>query len=390
MLRTCGVLVVRLCCLLSGISAVTSFADEKRPECTAASWRNPKVTDSDRLVRENIPEGLTLVGRDGRPTTNLDPNKKTVVYVHGWTPTERLIPVFPYPNLWNSEFNTFIYYWHVRTAQNAFAAHNEASKEALINDFATEFNEMRNRLQDSCSGGYSKELRIVGFSLGAILASYVAERVFYQNNQYSWHDVLHKVPRRLDLLEPIFPESIIAADTVVLRYGDGQIQLTKAQVDELATGIPQKLIGWGVPVTAYGSGFVTRFKEDLYKTIPSQTVAPDWLGEGHNSLEEQHIMILPYYFKSIAANQKAPVLVDEEGNVIGEAWSAKTPHETLKSRKWRYYKQVGGTNSSSLSQHTYVSLPVESSRSGILVNHAGPDGRGTYTSITIPIWQKGF
>lgn len=191
-------------------------------ESPVRTWTNPTIdsTPKSGLPKPELnetPEGLILYGPDGKMATKFDRRKPTVIYIHGWTPEEDVPPV-PFNSAWYQDFNTFVYRWHRRSADRqtaplrAFSEISRVSKEYLA-----DYERLQTSLGSFGGGEYKLEIRIVGYSLGGMLALEMNENSGFTNA------ATNSKPRRIDLLELITDDSGAGgiretANTIINRY----------------------------------------------------------------------------------------------------------------------------------------------------------------------------
>lgn len=352
------------------------------------TWRNPQASDPGVLVRDGWPEGLTLVGPDGKPTTQLDPNKKTVIYVHGWSPGYS--PKFQHPAEWNAAgWNTMLYLWHARAHRDMWQGLSLAEGGQIARELTEGMHRLRTTLDQGEIGTYTKEIRLVGYSLGAYSVVQAAHRVFYEEAPYANYDWQHHLPRRVDLLEPAFLDSFTQADQVAVNVGDHKEFVTPSQISRDTIRFPQELSGWGVKVVAFTSAVHRYVAPNLERSMFTQQLSDQWR-PGDDVIakpEDQHVEILDYYFGSIVPRQPKTTAGSEP------AFSARTSMAELERHEQSTMVQVGGVDTLRASDDTYKEVKTEAARSGPSVDY-----NPTYTDnatlrgtiISLPLWQSGY
>lgn len=348
-------------------------------------WRNPKLSDPGRLSRDGIPEGMTLIGPDGEPSEQLDPTKNVIIYVHGWAPES--LPHFPYAAEWHQAgFNPFVFRWHKRAHAAFLTAHELAESGRLGNELSQQIYKIRRLLDQGEPGRYTGEIRLVGYSLGAVPALQAAYRVFYQDPTYGPLDWLRHYARRVDLLEPAFITHFMLADQVVV---DERTRiLTPPQISASSVGLPARLDGWGVKVVAFTSVVDRYITPNLERSMLTQHLRDDWKpGPNQPNIVDQHVAILDYYFHSISLPEP------RIRGTLKRALSARTPTDMLGQRQLARLVQVKGQNTLPVNDDIYEQEDVPTNRGGVLVDfdpyHTDNDTLKN-TVITLPMWQKPY
>lgn len=187
----------------SGAKESISVFDMESPIRT---WKNPTndSTAKSGLPKPELnetPEGLILYGPDGKMATQFDRRKPTVIYIHGWTPDEDVPPV-PFNSAWYQDFNTFMYRWHRRSADHETAPLRAMSEiDRVTKEYLADYERLQTSLGGPGGGDYKQEIRIVGYSLGGMLALGMADNAGFRNaGMTSKH-------RRVDMLELITDDS---------------------------------------------------------------------------------------------------------------------------------------------------------------------------------------
>jgi hypothetical protein len=348
-------------------------------------WKNPSAGQEGVLVRGGLPEGLCVLGPDGQPTDRLDLNKGIALYVHGWAPEG--LPEFPHPELWHAKgFNTLVFRWHERAHQPFLAAHNLAESGLIADELAAALLKLRQVLDQGELGSYRGEIRLIGYSLGAVPVLQAAHKVFYADSRYAGLDWRRRYPRRIDLLEPAFVTHFMQADQVIV---DRRSQvLTPVQISKNSVALANRLEGWGVHVVAFTSVLPRYFTPNLERTMLTQELSSKWQPTAKEpNILDQHVEIVDYYFRSIG--EPPPRLAKGRGRAL----SASTPTAELATRPRANLLQVEGQKTLTPGDDVYVQRNVESTRGGVLVDHnpAYTENRTLdNTLITVPVWQRGY
>lgn len=168
-------------------------------------WNKSKKTEpalKDYMVDafRRVPEGLTLIGK-------FHSDRPTIIYAHGWTPSEEFLDSFNNGEGWRKAgFNTLIFRWHraaldlgtcpflfslpltcPKVAEQRIWNRSHSVGETLVTEFKNFF--------ESVSPEYNQEIRVTGDSLGAQLAVYLAYRMQEEPSHYPR-------PTRVELLDP--------------------------------------------------------------------------------------------------------------------------------------------------------------------------------------------
>ena len=317
-----------------------------------------------------IAEGLTAIGE-------VDPNRKTMIYFHGWTrdgATESLdfpqntidgeAELFDFSQKWNDAgYNTFIFRWH-RDSYELAAIPLEAEQRIYSRVGERAIREIL-RLQLSLGQDYDQEVVFVAHSLGTGLLLY-ADIVLSQ--------VRHPLtPDRIDILDPFVSSSYIYSSnsplfshpslegntSAYIKEMLGNHARLRNSLDNVPVSVYSSLIGfysgYELPVennpsyrTYYGMWDGVKFialaedptlrnkvfniiHEFFYTVISSESI-DDFV----ESLIGQHGSVRPYYFSSIniqprsLENSSFPIIL------------ASTPIEILQQMPSLIYQQVEG------------------------------------------------
>jgi hypothetical protein len=167
-------------------------------------------TVSQNTVEEfSSPDGLRILD-------SFDPNKPTIIFVHGWVRDKNNMSMFVNASGWQGAgFNTMIYRWHhdgyevkdcsysgiiyecAEEAQLNIYGNGAHAGEEFVNDYKAHFSQYPS---------YSQEVRVVGHSLGTQMAVYLT----YKINSDVMNDVNNIAkPTRLELIDPfILPDNL--------------------------------------------------------------------------------------------------------------------------------------------------------------------------------------
>ena len=331
---------------------------------------------------KNVKEGFYAVG-DGE----IKKNRDTIVYIHGWSQTGAA-ETFKRAELWNKEgFNTIHYQWHC-DSYDPGSAPNDAIKRIWRRSAEKLYQDFSDYVIPALGANYTdtKELRIVGHSLGSQMATYLAFKL-KEESQF-------KVSR-LELLDPYITGAKIPADSTIYEY------FNRSEENDTGTKIFRTIfrsnnlpVGTGkIPTVAYVSfiGVLNKFQGQYriweensefngitgeWKThISTQFSALDginiqtqdlaWLASLTDTdknfadrlrekLTLQHLKIVDYYMDSIDSNAVEPKYQRDSGSVT-RAFSAKFPTSELEGIVLRrMLKQVKGEKTITASDDVYI------------------------------------
>jgi hypothetical protein len=224
-----------------------------------------------------------LVDPAGKPTTEFDCKKPSVIFAHGWTTTGQATD-FPTPDKWRrAGFNTFMFRWHRRSFDTEpIPLQAEARIPEVADELLAKVADVRALFPtDMRAKDKRPEIRVVGHSLGGRLVTEMAAKAVMTDGG---------PPERIELLDPAY---------IIEMQGTGDMT---AVGDKLAM-----LRDHGVKAVVYSSIVADFFGlGTTWNTVNLQIMAADWTGLF--DLVMKHTAIVPYYFDSIDA--KVPPVMD--------------------------------------------------------------------------------
>lgn len=307
-------------------------------------WENPMLPPNLPHVNgvspefHTTPEGLTLVDSAGHPVHQIDLSKKIVIFIHGWTPSGN-VPGFPYPERWHNEYNVFVFRWHRASYQRSiFPIRPLGNIDDVTKILFADYERLRRTV------GYpmwEREIRVVGYSLGALPAVKLAEQYFISEG------FLRRRHRRIDLIEPSFFGQFLIPKTVITEDG---VRHGAYILDEMTRKVGS-LRDMGIATTIFSSSFGNFITPKLHRIASVVSMHPDWLG---GDVVEQHTKVLFAYFASMS--EPYPNVHGDGTSLVGI--NARTPTEKLFGMK-THFRQISGTQTVDLHDDLYTVVDHE-------------------------------
>lgn len=143
-----------------------------------------------------------------------DPARPTALYIHGWLRSSVSTPDFPNQRGWRTEgFNTLIFRWHRDAVDQGdlcmlFQVPFQCPRVSELRIWGDDTfigERLVAQYEEFFAGhpGYAEEVRVVGHSLGAELATYLTYRLAAEHHPVT--------PARLELLDPFIGSDLVAS-----------------------------------------------------------------------------------------------------------------------------------------------------------------------------------
>lgn len=272
-----------------------------------AGLSQPRGAKSDQVT---VAQGLTLYGK-------LDPGRSTLLFFHGWSPRGQAHNV-PFAGTWQKRgFNVLVYRWH----RDSFCSFPPRPSQARVYESVApaaveEFLPVAQVLDKS------KELRIVGHSLGGQMALATANVLLSRG-------LLEGRPCRVELIDPwVGFDSAFPAGTRDL--GEGIAPGARIVPTFVAT--MDRLRAAGCKVVTYSSAAGGVFVRAYARSSHFVEMQPFWRGL---NMVAKHNDLRTAYFASLT---EAPPRL--QGG--GEAPSARMATDALPAAPRRYVQVAGG------------------------------------------------
>jgi pimeloyl-ACP methyl ester carboxylesterase len=299
--------------------------------CVCVPFQNPVVAADLPVLPggapdlQTVPEGLMLVDDQGKPTSELHTDWDTVVFAHGWS-REGKAEEFPSPKIWRDRsFNTLIYRWHRRSFEPGVIP-IEASKR--IPSVATELAGLLESLKRTLGAGASKEIRLVGHSLGGLVMTYAADKLAEDASRSQ---------RRLELLDPAYLFDFTDPGAQATPRSDG---VSYSEAGLKLSALSQA----GVHVVSYNSVVAKLWgQKDTWTAVNVQELSPQWQ---KGDFIKQHSAVVPYYFESLA---KPPPTIEGSGD---PGFSASLPTGAI-TKSPRRLEQTTGIDTTDIGDDAY-------------------------------------
>ena len=299
-------------------------------------WENPQVNPNLPVIGshpdlQNVPEGLTLLGADGKPTSQLDCSKPTLVYITGRSP-KGVGEFFRNPTAWTQKFNVFMFRWHRLGLDSQRiplkSLNNTPSASKKLTPQLVKLIEILRVTKNS------QEFRIVSHSLGGIILTKSVHEVL---------DSLQSRPLRAELLDPAFLLYDVRESIPDIPFVSPEI------VNEMKFKL-KNMTTQNVKVVVYPSAHSIDRASKLSDIANVQAMNPLWLGGNTGT---RHDMVREFYFNSFS-QKKGLVSNPELG--MSEPFSALYPTSAI-PKSPKKLVQVQGESTVDISDDTFQIIP---------------------------------
>lgn len=297
---------------------------------------------SDHKDQTEVPEGFYLCGQ-------FDLNAPTMIFVPGWSRAGEAKGIILPELVHNANLNIIIFRNHIDTFDLSVPPHNAERRiyKHSVKKFVSSWTKLGQFLEANSSTPYQQEIRIIGHSLGAQVAS----ASLYQLTKHNPASL--PLPARLDILDIYLGRTISGAFfSEQFNEFESFTSIRSAWVEMLKT-----MKEAGIAITSFQS--LTAFMNpDLCGLINVQNLSASWITAADypwNSISRKHTGIVGYYVDSFRTGfgyERHP----DSDQPLEIGISARTPTSALKKNMKQdiffVMQERNSQNADYIGQHT--------------------------------------